>query len=135
MANSSIGRDLPQNEAIKVICVRDPINRVDKAESEPGTRRTIYPDRPAAKCGLVGSAASSHSHSLAGSPMVASLAILFLDGLVVAEKGTTKAVCCRNSDQRRPGAPSGHELNGPRFPMGIGRRREVKTQQPWRIKN
>jgi hypothetical protein len=34
-AGSSIGRDLPQNEAIKVICVRDPINRVDKAESRP----------------------------------------------------------------------------------------------------
>ena len=35
VANSSIGRDLPQNEAIKVICVRDPINKVDKAESRP----------------------------------------------------------------------------------------------------
>jgi hypothetical protein len=34
-AGSSIGRDLPQNEAIKVICVRGPINRVDKAESRP----------------------------------------------------------------------------------------------------
>ena len=35
-ANSLIGRDLPQNEAIKVICVRGPINRIDKAESRPG---------------------------------------------------------------------------------------------------
>src|SRR5215472_7504083 len=34
-AGSSIGRDLPQNEAIKVICVPDPINSVDKAESRP----------------------------------------------------------------------------------------------------
>ena len=31
VANSSIGRDLPQNEAFKVICVRGSINRVDKA--------------------------------------------------------------------------------------------------------
>jgi len=36
VANSSIGRDLPQNEAFKVICVRGSINRVDKAESRPG---------------------------------------------------------------------------------------------------
>jgi hypothetical protein len=35
LADSSIGRDLPQNEAIKVICVRGPINRVDKTESGP----------------------------------------------------------------------------------------------------
>jgi hypothetical protein len=35
VANSSIGRDLPQNEAFKVICVRGSINRVDKAESGP----------------------------------------------------------------------------------------------------
>ena len=35
-ANSSIGRDLPQNEAFKVICVRGSINRVNKAESGPG---------------------------------------------------------------------------------------------------
>jgi hypothetical protein len=35
-AGSSIGRDLPQNEAIKVICVRGPINSVDTAESRPG---------------------------------------------------------------------------------------------------
>ena len=34
LADSSIGRDL-QNEAIKVICVRGPINRVDKTESGP----------------------------------------------------------------------------------------------------
>ena len=33
VANSSIGRDLPKNEAFKVICVRGWINRVDKAES------------------------------------------------------------------------------------------------------
>ena len=38
VANSSIGRDLPQNEAFKVICVRGSINRVDKAESGPGSR-------------------------------------------------------------------------------------------------
>jgi len=37
MADSSIGRDLPQNEAVKVICVRGPTNRVDKAESRPGS--------------------------------------------------------------------------------------------------
>ena len=37
VANSSIGRDLPQNEAFKVICVRDSINRVDKAETGPGS--------------------------------------------------------------------------------------------------
>ena len=37
VANSSIGRDLPQNEAFKVICVRGSINRVDKAESGPGS--------------------------------------------------------------------------------------------------
>src|SRR5262249_22406193 len=38
VADSSIGRDLPQNEGVKVICVRGPINRVDKAERGPGTR-------------------------------------------------------------------------------------------------
>jgi hypothetical protein len=38
VANSSIGRDLPQNEAFKVICVRGAINRIDKAESGPGSR-------------------------------------------------------------------------------------------------
>jgi hypothetical protein len=37
MADSSIGRDLPQNEAVKVICVRGPTNRLDKAESRPGS--------------------------------------------------------------------------------------------------
>jgi len=37
VANSSIGRDLPQNEGVKVICVRGPINRVDKAETGPGS--------------------------------------------------------------------------------------------------
>ena len=37
VADSSIGRDLPQNEAIKVVCVRGPINRIDKAESRPGS--------------------------------------------------------------------------------------------------
>jgi hypothetical protein len=37
VADSSIGRDLPQNEAVKVICVRGPTNRVDKAESGRGS--------------------------------------------------------------------------------------------------
>jgi len=37
VADSSIGRDLAQNEAVKVICVRGPANRVDKAESRPGS--------------------------------------------------------------------------------------------------
>jgi hypothetical protein len=37
VANSSIGRDLPQNEAFKVICVGGSINRVNKAESGPGS--------------------------------------------------------------------------------------------------
>ena len=32
VANSSIGRDLPKNEALKVICVRRSIKRVDKAD-------------------------------------------------------------------------------------------------------
>ena len=36
VADSSIGRDLPQNEGLKVICLRGPINRVDKAEGHPG---------------------------------------------------------------------------------------------------
>ena len=35
VANSSIGRDLPENEAFKVICVRRAINRVDKVDSGP----------------------------------------------------------------------------------------------------
>ena len=42
VANSSIGRDLPQNEAFKVICVRGSINRVDKAESGPGSRARAW---------------------------------------------------------------------------------------------
>src|SRR5262245_29488599 len=33
VAESSIGRDLPQNEAVKVICASALTNRVDKAES------------------------------------------------------------------------------------------------------
>jgi hypothetical protein len=37
VADSPIGRDLPQNEAFKVICVHGAINRVDKAESGPGS--------------------------------------------------------------------------------------------------
>ena len=37
VANSSIERDLPQNEAFKVICVRGSINRVNKAESGAGS--------------------------------------------------------------------------------------------------
>jgi hypothetical protein len=36
-ADSSIGRDLQQNEGVKVICVRGSLNRVDKAESRPGS--------------------------------------------------------------------------------------------------
>jgi hypothetical protein len=35
VADSSIGRDLAQNEAVKVVCVRGPTNRVDNAESRP----------------------------------------------------------------------------------------------------
>jgi hypothetical protein len=35
-AGSSIGRDVPQDEAIKVICVRGPVSRVDTAESRSG---------------------------------------------------------------------------------------------------
>ena len=37
VADSSIGRDLLQNEGVKVICVRGSLNRVDKAESRPGS--------------------------------------------------------------------------------------------------
>ena len=37
VANSSMVRDLPQNEAFKVNCVRGSINRVNKAESGPGS--------------------------------------------------------------------------------------------------
>jgi hypothetical protein len=36
VADSSIGRDLAQTEAIKVVCVRGPTNRIDKVESRPG---------------------------------------------------------------------------------------------------
>jgi hypothetical protein len=36
-ADSSIGRGLAQTEAIKVVCVRGPINRIDKVESPPGS--------------------------------------------------------------------------------------------------
>jgi len=32
-ADSEMGRNLARNEAVKVICVRSPTNRVDKAES------------------------------------------------------------------------------------------------------
>ena len=35
VANNSIGRDLPKNEAFKIICVRGSINRVEKADSGP----------------------------------------------------------------------------------------------------
>jgi hypothetical protein len=37
VADSSIGRDLLQNEGVKVICVRGSLNRVDEAESRPGS--------------------------------------------------------------------------------------------------
>jgi hypothetical protein len=37
VADSSIGRDLQQNEGVKVICVRGSLNRIDKAEIRPGT--------------------------------------------------------------------------------------------------
>jgi hypothetical protein len=37
VADSSIGRDLPPNEVVKVICVRGPTNRIDKVESRPGS--------------------------------------------------------------------------------------------------
>jgi hypothetical protein len=35
VADTATGRDLAPNEAIKVICVRNPTNRVDKAERRP----------------------------------------------------------------------------------------------------
>jgi hypothetical protein len=35
VADSSIGRDLAPNEAIKVVCVRGQPGRIDKAESRP----------------------------------------------------------------------------------------------------
>ena len=38
VADSSIGRDLQQNEGVKVICVRGSLNRIDKAEIRPGSR-------------------------------------------------------------------------------------------------
>jgi hypothetical protein len=38
VANSSIGRDLPENEAFKVVCLRGSINRVDRADSGPKNR-------------------------------------------------------------------------------------------------
>ena len=37
VADSSIGRDLQRDEGVKVICVRGSLNRVDKAESRPGS--------------------------------------------------------------------------------------------------
>jgi hypothetical protein len=37
VADSSIGRDLPPNEVVKVICARGPTNRIDKVESRPGS--------------------------------------------------------------------------------------------------
>jgi len=37
VADSSIGRDLQQDEGVKVICVRGSLNRVDKAGSRPGS--------------------------------------------------------------------------------------------------
>jgi hypothetical protein len=37
VADSSIGRDLLQNEGVKVICVRGSLNGVDEAESRPGS--------------------------------------------------------------------------------------------------
>jgi len=36
VADSSIGRDLQQNEGVKVVCVRGSLNRMDKAEGRPG---------------------------------------------------------------------------------------------------
>jgi hypothetical protein len=35
VANRSIGRDLPKNEAFKVVCLRGSINRVDTADGGP----------------------------------------------------------------------------------------------------
>ena len=37
VADSSIGRDLAQTEAIKVVCMRGPTNRIDKVEGRPGS--------------------------------------------------------------------------------------------------
>jgi hypothetical protein len=36
-AGTSIGRDLPQNEGLKVVCMPGPINTVDKAERRLGS--------------------------------------------------------------------------------------------------
>ena len=33
LAGSEMGRNLTRNEAVKVVCVRSPSNRIDKAES------------------------------------------------------------------------------------------------------
>ena len=33
LADSEMGRNLARNEAVKVVCVRGPTNRIDKAES------------------------------------------------------------------------------------------------------
>ena len=33
LAGSEMGRNLARNEAVKVVCVRGPSNRIDKAES------------------------------------------------------------------------------------------------------
>ena len=33
LAGSEMGRNLTRNEAVKVVCVRSPFNRIDKAES------------------------------------------------------------------------------------------------------
>jgi hypothetical protein len=35
VADTSIGRDLAPNEAVKVVCVRSPGNRIDQAERRP----------------------------------------------------------------------------------------------------
>jgi hypothetical protein len=52
VANSSIGRDLPKSEALKVMCVRGSINRVDKAESGPGSWGALmYSHRALTRCG------------------------------------------------------------------------------------
>jgi hypothetical protein len=33
LAGSEMGRNLTRNETVKVVCVRSPSNRIDKAES------------------------------------------------------------------------------------------------------
>jgi len=35
---ATVSNDLPKNEAFKIICVRGAINRIEKAESGPGSR-------------------------------------------------------------------------------------------------